>query len=74
MSRPCDVKWLDGKNANGHYILEMFYKNGSRAYMKNKSREKIDFYYNLLADCPDVLRGVIYTPAGEEVASYAKAA
>ena len=74
MSRFDDVQWFDNKDCQGHFVLEMNYKNGGRAYMKNESKEKIEFYYGLLQDCPDVLTAVIYNPAGKPLVTWAKAA
>ena len=69
MSRFNDVCWLDGGGCHGHFVLEMHYKNGGRAYMKNTSQERIEFYYGLLQGCPEVLGAVIYNPAGDEKSS-----
>jgi len=74
MSRFNDVRWLDGKDCNGQFVLEIHYKHGGQAYMKNTSQEKIEFYYGLLQGCPEVLGAVIYNPAGEPVVSIAQAA
>jgi len=62
-----DIAWLDGKDAKGKFVLQIFYKSGKSAYMKNQSMETLEQYANLLSTCPDVVDTVIYNPDGEKV-------
>lgn len=62
-----DVRWLDGKTAEGKFIMKIFYANGGTAYMKNATHEGIMNHYDLLNGCPDVVDICVYNPNGEFV-------
>jgi hypothetical protein len=64
-----DIRWLDGKNATGKFILEMGFANGSKSYLKNESYDKILHYYNILWDCPECVSMTIFNPQTEQIAS-----
>jgi hypothetical protein len=62
-----DINWLDGKNADGMYILEICYTDGTKAYMKNKEHEQIAYYISLLSDMPEVSNFLVYNPEGKQI-------
>lgn len=62
-----EIKWLDGKNADGMHILEICYADGTKAYMKNKEHEQIAHYCVLLSDMPEVASFNIYNPEGKQI-------
>jgi len=69
-----NIKWLDGQNAFGKYVLEILYDNGSSGYMKNDSYEQICHYYRLALELPEVLSVTIYNPQWKVVCTTARAA
>lgn len=62
-----EINWLDGKNADGMYILEICYNDGSKAYMKNKTQEGIAYYYDILCKMPEVTGFLVYNPEGQKI-------
>lgn len=57
-----NIQWLDGKSAAGKFILEIEYANGSKCYLKNESKHRINEYYKMIQDCPEVAQLTIYNP------------
>jgi hypothetical protein len=64
-----DIRWLDGKNSNGKFILEMLFSNGGTGYLKNDSYEAISKHYEVLWDSPEVVSMTLYHPNGKVVAA-----
>jgi hypothetical protein len=58
------INWLDGKDANGMYILEIQYDSGAKGYIKDKDQKKIAHYCSLLSDMPEVAGFLVYNPDG----------
>jgi hypothetical protein len=69
-----DIKWHDGKNANGKYVLEIIFNNGSTGYLKNENYEKISEQYSVLFDCPTVAGMTLYNSDGKAIATKNKTA
>jgi hypothetical protein len=61
-----DIRWLDGQDHSGKFVLEMIYTNDGRSYIKG-DKNSIDGYYELFASCPEVAEMVIYNTQGLEV-------
>jgi len=57
-----NIQWLDGKDAKGKFVLEIEYANRSKGYLKNESEHRINEYYKMLQDCPEVAQLTIYNP------------
>lgn len=57
-----DIKWLDGKNADGMYILEICYNDGTYGYLKNEDRERINEYCSLVSNMPEVASFRVHSP------------
>ena len=55
-----DINWLDGNNAEGMFILEICYVDGTKGYLKNKEREQIAYYIGLFSDMPAVSNFLVY--------------
>jgi len=68
-----DIKWLDGQDAKGKFILEMLFANGGTGYLKNDSYEAICKHYEVLWDSPEVVSMTLYHPNGKVVAAKNKA-
>ena len=62
-----NIRWLDGKSAEGKFILELNYTNGGTGYLKNESEERINHYYEIMADSPEIAGLTIYRPDGSIV-------
>lgn len=62
-----DINWLDGKNADGMFVLEICYTNGTKGYLKNKESEQIAYYISLLSDMPEVSNFLVYNPEGKQI-------
>ena len=71
---PNEINWLDGKNADGMYILEICYNNGTKAYMKNKTQEGLAYYCVILSDMPEVTAMLVYNPEGKQILGRREAA
>ena len=65
-----DIRWMDGKPAEGKFIMKIVYDNGSMAYMKSDTYEGIVSHYNLMIGFSNVVDASIYGQTGE----YLKAA
>lgn len=57
-----EINWLDGKNADGMYILEICYNDGTKAYMKNEDHEQITHYCSLVSNMPEVASFRVHSP------------
>lgn len=57
-----DIRWLDGKDAKGKFVLEIEYANRSKGYLKNENLGQIKEYYKMLQGCPEVAQLTIYSP------------
>jgi hypothetical protein len=57
-----EINWLDGNNADGMFVLEICYTNGTKGYLKNKEHERITHYITLLSDMPEVANFHVYNP------------
>lgn len=66
-----EINWWDGQPATDMWILEIKFVSGT-GYLKNKDKDKIENYYELFWDCPDVVQMTIYDPAGNWVVSKSK--
>ena len=64
-----DIKWLDGQDAKGHFILEMLFANGGKGFLKNTSYEAICKHYEVLWGSPEVVCMTLYHPNGKVVAA-----
>lgn len=62
-----NINWFDGLSAEGKFIIEIFFSNGGKAYMKNESYEKIVFYCTLLQKDPNCIGMTVYNPDGKIV-------
>ena len=62
-----DINWLDGNNADGMFVLEICYANGTKGYLKNKEHERIAHYIALLSDIPEVSNFLVYNPEGKQI-------
>lgn len=62
------INWFDGKDAEGMFVLEICFDDGSKAYMKNKDQNKIDNYHSLLSGMPEVSGLIIHNPELREAA------
>lgn len=60
---PNEIKWLDGKDADGMYILEILYNDGTKGYLKNKDRRQIDHYCSALAGMAEVKELAVHEPS-----------
>ena len=69
-----NIKWLDGQNAVGKYVLELMYDNGSVSYMKSESYDQIRNYHSLALGMSEVVGVTIYNPKWQVVCSTARAA
>ena len=54
-----NIKWLNG-NSTGKYILEMWFADGKKGYIKG-DREYVNKQYNIQWQ-PDVVGQIIYNP------------
>jgi hypothetical protein len=68
-----NVKWLDGADAVGKYILEISFNDGGTGYLKNENYEKITHYYTLFFDCDHVVGMTLYNADGKAIATQSKA-
>lgn len=57
-----EIKWLDGKNAVGMYILEICYNDGTYGYLKNEDHEQISHYCVILSEMPEVASFRAHSP------------
>jgi hypothetical protein len=62
-----DIRWLDGKDSVGKFVMKMNYANGSVAYMKNESLDRIKHYHDLVAKMPEIVEAIVYDPQGKAV-------
>lgn len=67
-----EITWLDGKSADGMFILRFDYSNGGVGFLKNDKYEKLVEYVRIMSDCPDVVQMTISDPAGNPVFSHCK--
>lgn len=63
------IKWLDGGDAHGKYILEISFKDGGTGYLKNTDINKIREQMNVIYDCPELVGVTLYSPNGKVVES-----
>jgi len=68
-----NVKWLDGADAVGKYVLEFYFEDGGTGYLKNESYEQITHWYKLFFECDHVVGMTLYNAAGESIARQSKA-
>lgn len=68
------IKWLDGQNTVGKYVLELLYDNGSVNYMKSESYDQIRNYHTLALGMSEVVGVTIYNPKWQVICSTARAA
>jgi hypothetical protein len=61
-----NIKWLDGKNADGMYVLEICYSDGTKGYLKDNTQEGIANYYATLYEMPEVTGFIVYNPEGQQ--------
>lgn len=63
------VTWLDGKDSEGKFVLKIYYKDGSVAFIKNPSLDRLmqwsEFCYRRI---PEVEGTTIFDPMWREVA------
>lgn len=64
-----DIKWLDGGNANGKYILELNFQDGGTGYLKNTDINKIREQMRVLYDSPELVGATLYCPVGKVIES-----
>lgn len=57
-----EIRWLDGKNADGMYILEICYNDGTCGYLKSEDRERINEYCSLVSNMPEVATFHVHSP------------
>lgn len=69
-----DIKWLDGKNAAGKYVLEIIFVNGGKGYLKNEKYETISEQYRVLFDSPEVAGMTLYHINGKPICTKSKTA
>ena len=55
-----NINWLDGNSAEGMFILEICYSDGTKGYLKNKEREQIEGYIALFSDMPEVSNFLVH--------------
>lgn len=57
-----DIKWLDGKGAEGKFILEINFIGGGKGYFKHDSYEGIMKILNTIKDYPDIISTELHEP------------
>lgn len=62
-----NITWLDGEDAVGQFVMKMNYVNGSCAYMKNESLDRIKQYHDLLSKMPEIAEAIVFDPQGKIV-------
>jgi hypothetical protein len=68
-----DIKWLDGKDATGKFVLEMSFANGGTSYLKNESYDQVCNWYDTLWGSPEVVSMTLFNASGKVVAAKNKA-
>ena len=69
-----NIKWFDGQNAVGKYVLELMYDDGSVSYMKSESYDQIRDYHSLALGMSEVVGATVYNPKWQVICSTARAA
>lgn len=69
-----DINWLDGKDDNGHYIIEIFFKNNTKGFVKNKNYDQICNDYNSYWEMNDIIGMTIYDLNRKVIATKYRAA
>ena len=64
-----DIKWFDGKDAKGKFILEMNFANGGKSYLKNESYEQVCHWYDVLWGSPELIAMTLFNTEGKVVAA-----
>ncbi len=59
-----DIKWLDGKDAVGQWVLEIQFASGSSGFIKNHSRDKIAHWCDILKNASEIEGFIIHSPQG----------
>jgi hypothetical protein len=67
-----EVKWLDGKQSHGKYVLEMVFADGGKGYLKNESKNRIEEQYEFFWNCEEVVQLTIFDTNGQWIVSKAK--
>ena len=68
-----NIKWLNGDSKN-HFIIEMIFSDGKRAYLKNRNYPDICSRYESLWNNPAILGLTLYNTKEEVVATKYRAA
>jgi hypothetical protein len=66
------INWLDGKSADGMFVLEMLFRNGQKGYLKSKTHEVAMERYMLALGYEEVISMTIHDPSGRIVQDYSK--
>jgi len=69
-----NIAWLDGKDANGKFILEILFSNGKTGYLKNSNLEVLNDYQRIFRSATDIVKMTIYDPAKNVVSEKSKMA
>ena len=67
-----NIAWLDGNNSDGQFVLEMFFEDGGKGYLKGDYNQ-ISGHYDLFWKSDDVVGMTIYDPSWKVVATKARA-
>lgn len=61
------INWLDGKSADGMFVIEMFFVNGRKGYLKNETYEVAMERYSLFLGWNELISLVVHDPSGKVV-------
>ena len=64
-----EIQWLDGKDSNGKFILELVFQDGGKNYLKNESSEEICRNYDIFWESREIVGMTIFNPEGKPVAT-----
>lgn len=61
------IHWIDGKDSNNKYVMEMTFVNGHKSYMKNDSYEQVKDYCKIFSSNTDCVCITVWNPHNQVV-------
>jgi hypothetical protein len=64
-----EIQWLNGKDSNGKFVLEIMFRDGGAGYLKNESYDETYKSYDLFWDSSEVVGLTIFDLDGKPIAT-----